>query len=327
MKALLAYTDFGFRVLVLIACLTFGLIFLFAGARVALAETLRPIVQISNQMLYLGDLFEGLPESKAKVVLGPAPQPGKEMVLNAATLMRVAQAQDLDWRPSSTAEQITIRRNATVIGKDIVEKLINEKLFENGLTGDYKLSMANTIADIVMPDNMPAQAEVSKFTFNVQKDTFEATIAAPSATNPAYEMNVSGSVDRVISLPILKTSLKNGDIISDADIDFIEVLQKDVQRDYILRAETLKGMTPRRMVMSGKPIRDMELENPQIVTRGASVTLVYKSGPMTLSARGKSMQGGARGDMVRVINMNSNRSLEGIVTADNEVTINADTAL
>ena len=324
MKALLMYTDFSIRILVLLACLTFGLVFLFAGARVALAETLRPVSQISDHMLRLGDIFEGLPENKANVVLGPAPQPGKEMVLTAATLMRVAQAQDLDWRPAATTDQIVIRRNATVIGKDIVEKLINEKLFENGLTGAYKLSMANTIADIVMPDTMPAQAEISKFSFNVQKDTFEATIAAPSASNPAYEMNVTGSVDRIVSLPVLKTSLKNGDIIGQGDVDFIDVLQKDVQRDYILKAETLNGMTPRRMVMAGKPIRDLELENPQIVTRGAAVTLVYKDGPMTLSARGKSMQDGARGDLVRVVNMNSNRSLEGIVTAENEITVTAE---
>lgn len=327
MKTLLMYTDFGFRVLVLIACLTFGLIFLFAGARAALAETLRPVVNISEPMLRMGDLFEGLSESKANVVLGPAPQPGKEMVLTAATLMRVAQAQDLDWRPSTSAEQITIRRNATVISKDIVEKLINEKLFENGLTGSYKLSMVNTLADIVMPDSMPAQAEIASFKFNVQKDTFEAIIAAPSASNPAYQMNVSGSVDRIISLPVLKTSLKNGDIIGQSDIQYIDVLQKDVQRDYVLKAETLNGMTPRRMVMSGKPIRDLELENPQIVIRGAAVTLIYKSGPMTLSARGKSMQGGARGDIVRVINMNSNRSLEGVITAENEITISADGTL
>ena len=95
------------------------------------------------------------------------------------------------------------------------------------------------------------------------------------------------------------------------------------QRDYMITEESLYGMTPRRMVMTGKPIRDMELENPQIVSRGAPVTLVYKDGAMTLSARGKSMQGGARGDLVRVINMNSNRSLEGIVTAENEITVTA----
>lgn len=322
MKTLLIYTDFGFRVLVLAICLTFGLVFLVAGARAALAATLRPVSVVTDSVLRVGDIFEGLSTEKANTVLGAAPQPGKDMVLNAATLMRIANALDMDWKPATTAEQIIVRRDATIIGKDIVESLIKEKLFENGLSGNFKLNTAS-IVDIILPKNIPAQAEVSQFTFNPQKDTFEATVSAPSASNPVHEMAVSGSVDRVVSLPVLRSGLKSGDIISKADIDYIDVLQRDVQRDYILKEEAIYGMTPRRMVMAGKPIRDMELENPQIVTRGGTVTLIYKDGPMTLSARGKSMQGGARGDMIRVVNMNSNRSLEGIVTAENEVTVTA----
>lgn len=322
MKTLLVYTDFGFRVLVLALCLTFGIVFLIAGARAALAAKLRPVSVVTDSVLRVGDIFEGLSEEKAKTVLGASPMPGKEMVLDTATLMRIAKATDMDWAPATTADKITVRRDATVIGKDVVESLIKEKLFENGLTGDYKLSLGS-ISDIILPKDMPAQAEVSKFTFNAQKDIFEATVSAPSATNPAFEMTVAGSIDRMVKIPVLRNTLKNGDIIGKNDIEMIDVLQKDVQRDYVIKEDAMNGMTPRRMVVAGKPIRDMELENPQIVGRGAAVTLVYKSGPMTLSARGKSMQGGARGDMVRVVNMNSNRSLEGIITAENEVTVTA----
>ena len=323
MRTLMIYTDFGFRVLVLALCLTFGIIFLIAGARAALAATLRPVSVVTENVMRAGDIFEGLSEEKANTILGPSPMPGKEMILNASTLMRISAALDMEWRPVTTAEQITVRRDATVISKDIINSLIEEKLFENGMSGNFKLSLANNISDIILPKDMPAQAEVSKFTFNPQKDTFEATVSAPSATNPVFETTITGSVERVVSIPVLRSTLKNGDIIGKADIDFIDVMQKDVQRDYMITEESLYGMTPRRMVMTGKPIRDMELENPQIVSRGAPVTLVYKDGAMTLSARGKSMQGGARGDLVRVINMNSNRSLEGIITAENEITVTA----
>ncbi len=323
MKTLMIYADFSFRVLVLALCLTFGIVFLVAGARVALADTLRPVSVVNGGVLRAGDIFEGLSEDKANTVLGPSPLPGKEMVLDVTTLIRISKALNLSWQPTATTDRITVRRAATIIGKDVVEKLISEKLFENGLSGNFKLSMANTISDIILPQDMPAQAEVSKFTFNAQKDTFEATIAAPSATNPVHQMTVAGSVERIVSIPVLKDSLKSGDVIGKADISYIDVFQKDIQRDYVIKEESLYGMTPRRMVVAGKPIRDLELENPQIVNRGATVTLIYKDGLMTLSARGKSMQNGARGDLVRVVNLNSNRSLEGIVTAENEITVTA----
>lgn len=321
MKTVMTYTDFGFRVLVLAFCLTFGMIFLFAGARVALAASLRPTTIINDNVLRVGDLFEGLSAEKANTVLGPGPQPGKEMILNATTLMKISSALNLPWRPTSTADQIVIRREATVIGADIVEALVKEKLFESGLSDQYRLNMTAGFSEIVLPANMPQQAEISRFTFDPEKDRFEATIAAPSASNPVKEIIVTGAVERMISIPVLSGSLKNGDIISSADIDYVDVLQRDIQRDYILNAEAIMGMTPRRMVMAGKPIRDMELENPQIINRGSAITLVYKDGGMILSASGKSMQSGAKGDIIRVVNMNSNRTLEGIVTAENEVTV------
>ncbi|MFN3827064.1 MAG: flagellar basal body P-ring formation chaperone FlgA [Micavibrio sp.] len=321
MKNIMLYADFGFRLLVLVACLTFGMIFLFAGARVALAASLRPVSVINDNVLRVGDIFEGLSEEKANTVLGPAPQPGKEMVLNASTLMKISSALNLPWRPASTADQITIRREATVIGSDIVETLVKEKLFESGLSDHYRLNMSGGFSDIILPADLPQQAEISRFNFNPEKDRFEAVIAAPSASNPVREMTVTGYVERMISIPVLSSSLKNGDVISSADIDYIDVLQRDVQRDYVIDAEAMIGMTPRRMVMAGKPVRDLELENPQIINRGSSITLIYKDGAMTLSARGKSMQNGAKGDLIRVVNMSSNRTMEGIVTAENEVTV------
>jgi len=42
---------------------------------------------------------------------------------------------------------------------------------------------------------------------------------------------------------------------------------------------------------------------------------------MTLTAKGKALQDGALGDMVRVANTDSNKSLQGVVTAHREVTI------
>lgn len=320
MKTAFIYADFAFRILVLALCLTVGVFFLITGARAALAVTLRPSVVITDEVLRVGDLFEGASADKASMILGPAPQPGKEMVLNANTLLRIASAMELAWRPSSTTDQIVIRRDATVIGSDIVESLISEKLFENGIPGKFKLNLGS-LQDIVLPREMPAQAEIAKFSFNAQKDTFEAKLAAPSAANPVREFTVTGSIERMVSIPVLKDGLKNGDIIGMTDIDFIDIYQKDMQRDYVIKPESMIGMTPRRMVVAGKPIRDLELENPQIVDRGSAVTLLYKNGAMTLSARGKSLQNGARGDTVRVVNMASNKSLEGLVTAENEVTV------
>jgi flagella basal body P-ring formation protein FlgA len=115
--------------------------------------------------------------------------------------------------------------------------------------------------------------------------------------------------------------MKNGDIIGERDIDSIEIYAKELQPDMILDTETLVGMTPRRVMAPGKPVRGIDIITPELVSRGDNVTLVFDSAPLFLTAKGKALQNGGKGDMVRVVNVASNRTIEGTVTADGTVVV------
>ena len=80
------------------------------------------------------------------------------------------------------------------------------------------------------------------------------------------------------------------------------------------------GLTPRRMIAAGKPVKANDVQAPRIVARGEAVTLIYKAGALNLTARGKALEFGAKGDVIRVVNTQSNRSIDAIVTGDQEVT-------
>src|SRR5688572_10801379 len=64
--------------------------------RALAAPVLKESAIVNGDMLKLGDIFDGLP-ANAEYVIGPAPQPGKDMVLNARTLYRLAVALELPW--------------------------------------------------------------------------------------------------------------------------------------------------------------------------------------------------------------------------------------
>ena len=125
----------------------------------------------------------------------------------------------------------------------------------------------------------------------------------------------------MIQIPVIRSALRNGDIIGETDIDWIVIPEKKIQRDLVMKSDTLVGMTPRRSLLAGKPVLEGDLERPQIVTRGEIVTVIYKDGPMRLSAKGKALQNGAKGDAIRISNVNSNRTLQGFVTNTKEVTV------
>jgi flagella basal body P-ring formation protein FlgA len=303
----------------LIAVLTF--VFLMAiAADAALAASLKTDVTLTGDNLTVGDIFDNSGKNAA-YVLGPAPQPGKEMVLNASTLTRIASALELQWQPAGPADQIVIRRAATLIPKTQIMDAIQGELRPKIVDEKFTLDTGSVNLDVTLPYDQPPTIDVSNVVYNQRTNRFEATITAPSAANPLKKFTVVGTVRPMISIPVLKSTLRNGDIIGSADIDMIDVYTNDIQSDTLLKEDQVIGMTPRRMSIAGKPIHVVDLQSPQLVNRGDNVTIVFKSGPLNLTTMGKALQNGSRGEQIHVVNNSSNRAVDAIVSGDHEVIV------
>lgn len=275
---------------------------------------------ISGNMIKLGDVFDGLPHSADKI-LGAAPRPGQDMILNARTLLRISLAMDLPWKPQSSADYVTLRRAATLVDRDTIESAIREKLSEKGLSGEYNIVIPPEKSEIILPASEPAQMEITSININRKNNWFEAKIVAPSQSNPIHRTRISGTYERLVDVPVLTEAMRAGMIIGRHDIEFIKMPERYLSSDMLIKAASLIGTTPRRMLTAGKPIKATEIQEPKIVERGEYVTVKFAHGPLQLTTRAKALENGARGDTIRVVNTNSNKTLEAIVTASKEVTV------
>lgn len=307
------------RIVLFIFALSIGMVVVLAGTKQALAASLRPEAVISGDYIKLGDIFSGV--KNAEYILGPAPAPGKDMVLNARTLYKIAAALDVEWSPSSSAEQIVLKRHATVIPETEIQSAIEDKIRQSGSADKFTVNFITAPGDIVLPVEEQTTLAVTAFNFDPQKNTFHAVVVAPSAEKPLKRLNLSGRIERLVSVPVLKNTLKNGDIIGALDIDYIDIAENHIANGAIINEKDLINMTPRRLVQAGKPVISNELQPPKMVERGDLITLVFANGPMILTVKGKSLQPGSLGDTIRVSNAESNKNLQGIVTAHREVTI------
>ncbi len=287
----------------------------------ALAVSLRQNAMVEGNAITLGDLFSGLSEHKASKVLGPAPRPGQEMVLNARTLLRVAIAMDLPWRPASAADQIILNRAATVITPDAIRSSLREEISAQGINGSFEVAIASGANEIILPFSESATMDIESFKFDGAQNRFDAVIVAPSKENQIVRERVTGVIHRMVDVPVLRSTMKNGNVIRAGDIDFIPMRATSVKHDMVLETEELINMTPRRILVAGEPVKTMEIEPPQIVARGELVTMIYQNGPLSLTAQGKALQNGAKGDMIRVANSSSSRTIEAKVTDFGEVIV------
>lgn len=279
---------------------------------------------INDRSIMLSDIFSDLPRGKDKV-LGPAPRPGKDMVLNARTLLKIATALDLPWRPVDAGEHIVLSSAATIVDFSMIEDALKSEITSGGHNGDYEIAFNGGLNDMILPQDQRPSVEVQSFSFREGSHKgggrFEATLVAPSKAKPLKTMRVSGIAHRVMKVPVLRDTLREGMVISARDIDYIEIRERDLDHSTAMHERDLIGMTPRRLALGGKPLKMQDLQAPQIVGRGDLVTMTINQGGMKLTSQGKALENGAKGDIIRVSSLSSSKTLEAVISGERQVSV------
>ena len=82
-------------------------------------------------------------------------------------------------------------------------------------------------------------------------------------------------------------------------------------------------MAIKRSLRVNQPLRAADLAKPDLVTRDQNVTITYEIPGIFLAARGKALESGAEGDLVNVVNPQSKRTIQGVVTGPAQITVNS----
>jgi len=284
------------------------------------AVTLKPASVVTGDVITLGDVFSGL-DHDADHVLGAAPQPGKDMTLNAVTLMRISNALGINWSPATSNDQVVIKRSATIIDQGMIETALKNEITAQGVEGNFAVLMPDNATQMILPPTESQTVEVSSLKLVPGEDRFEAVLAAPSKANPLQTLAIAGTLSRLVSVPVLKDPLENGALIGAYDLTFLDMPIKSLNHDVILKEEDLVGLTPRRVLAAGKPLKRGDLQPQKLIDRGELVTVLFNGNGLNLTTQGKALEQGAKGDTIRILNASSNKTIEGTVTGSKEVTI------
>lgn len=131
--------------------------------------------------------------------------------------------------------------------------------------------------------------------------------AAPALAGPP----AVGALD---TLEAVRT-IRPGEVISIADV---RLVASDAA-GALTSPEEAVGMSARRLLVAGHPVRASDIGPPLLVRRNSLVPLVYARGGLTIRAEGRALSDGAEGDLVRAMNLSSRQTVAGKVTADGSV--------
>jgi flagella basal body P-ring formation protein FlgA len=72
---------------------------------------------------------------------------------------------------------------------------------------------------------------------------------------------------------------------------------------------------------AGQPLHGADLTKPDLVQRDQAVTLIYQTAGVYLTVRGKATEAGTDGDVVTVLNLQSKRTVSGVVVGRGQVSV------
>ena len=83
----------------------------------------------------------------------------------------------------------------------------------------------------------------------------------------------------------------------------------------------LIGMETRVALYAGRPVRPGDIGPPAIIDRNQIVTLIYAAGGLTITTEARALGRGGVGDRLRVLNMSSRATVDGLIRPDGSVLV------
>jgi flagella basal body P-ring formation protein FlgA len=270
-------------------------------------------VVVDGPVVHLGDLFDGL-GTQAMTAVARAPAPGSRVQVNARWLAAVAQAYAVPWRPSSQLDSSVIERSSIVIETQRIESATIEALRQRGARGNLSLILDNPATRIHLPSDAESSLSVAGLTHNPETGRFTAHLIAPAEGTTLAQVTISGRAIEMIEVPVLRRRVLPGEVIREGDILWQGLRADRIARNVVLDPVNLVGKSPRRPIRPDEPVLGSELREPVLVPKNSLVTIRLQTARMVLTARGRAMEPGAQGDVIRVVNTKSNKIISASVT-------------
>jgi flagella basal body P-ring formation protein FlgA len=167
-----------------------------------------------------------------------------------------------------------------------------------------------------------ALPQVERATWDQRSGRFEALVAlAATSGQRRPAIRIVGTATEMIEAVVPVRALNRGEPMRAADLVIERRPRAEAGNDALTDLRAATAMVPRRALRPGQPLRSADLTKPDLVARNETVTLTYDIPGIALTVRGKALEAGAEGDTISVVNVQSKRTIQAIVTGPGRVSV------
>jgi flagellar basal body P-ring formation protein FlgA len=258
------------------------------------------------------------------VVLGRSPLPGKSRTLDGPTIrMRLKQSgHDPEQIDLQVPAEVEVSRAAVTVGSEQIAGIVRDFIRQQtaGESEGLQIKEIRSAEPVVLPKGRmttrvipPRNSELAgmvplSVVFTVGED-FERRVT------------VTAILERSVKVVVTRRPLGRFKPIEEEDIEIKASDLAGLPADRITDVEAVIGKRTRRALDSGTVLRPDLVELPPLVKHGDRVRIVAETAGLTISAVGQVKQKGVRGELIPVVNLDSNKVIHARVVDAHTVRI------
>ena len=287
------------------------------------APRLRELVTVTSDVVRIGDLVDNAGKA-ADVPVFRAPdlgQTGAVLVQRITDALRPYDLTDIDT--DGLSEVVVMRLSRAITRKDIAERIARAVSGQMGYGDPQNISIMIDRDIRVMHVEATATSDllVSRMNVEPRNGRFDISFELPgSSAARRLPLRFTGTAREMIEVATLTRGLRQGEVIKGSDVT-IERRPKAEAGVEGVSPEQAIGLATKAPMRAGQAVRQSDLMRPLIVLRNEPVTITYEVPGIVLTVRGKAAESGAVGDMLSVLNIQTNRTVQATVTGPGRVTV------
>jgi flagella basal body P-ring formation protein FlgA len=284
---------------------------------------LKSSVTVSEDVVRIGDLVENagpvadIPIFRAPD-LGTTGEVSTDQILDA---IRPHQLIGIDTR--GLADVTVTRASRAIPAREITDRIAQALAGQYGFDDapNILVNLDDGVRTLQVEPSATGELRVIALAYDPRSMRFDVTFdLADSVELRRQGARYTGTAIATVDAIGVDRTVENGEVLKESDLTVLK--RPKAQADSVLTdPSAVAGLAARHQLRPGQPLVAADVMKPQIVLRNDSVTIVFQAPGLTLTLRGQAQDAGALGDTISVVNTDSKRVVQAVVSGPDRVMV------
>lgn len=275
---------------------------------------------VSSDIVRIGDLIENA-GGIASTPIFRAPDLGETGAVPVRAVLDAVRGYGLVSVDARGLSEVAVTHASRTLSAGAIEQRIAAALaarYAIARPENLKVAFDQAVRPIELSLASALEPALTRMTYDKAGGRFDVTFELAGARG---YWRYTGTAVEMVEASILTRPIARGDLIKQSDISIERRPKNEFVSEPPASAADVVGLAARTNIRAGQGLRHSDLMKPEIVKKNEMVMMHYEVPGIALTMRGQALESGCEGDLVNVLNTQSKRTIQGVITGPGRITI------